>query len=88
MVSYCVDLTSVYSFAIGKFVLTFVSASVISYFPFKHKRQRLLFGLYERHILIIFHVIFGAPLRFLIFQNSFDGSCLANDRLNEILSSK
>ena len=46
----------------------------ISYFSFKHKRQGLLFGLQERHILIIFHVIFGVPLRFLISQNSFDNS--------------
>ena len=27
----------------------------------RFKKQRLLFG---RHILIIFHIIFGAPLRF------------------------
>ena len=34
MVSYCVDLTSVYSFTIDKFVLTSVSASIyyFSYF--------------------------------------------------------
>ena len=43
----------------------------ISYFSFKHKRQRLLLGLQERHILITFHVIFGVPFRFLISQNSF-----------------
>ena len=53
MVSYCVDLTSVYSIIVGKFILTSVSASVIisvllfkrlsplyvaiSYFSFKQK---------------------------------------------------
>ena len=47
----------------------------ISYFSFKHKRQRLLFGLKERHILKISHVIFGVPLCFLISQNSFDNPC-------------
>ena len=60
MVSYCVDLTSVYSIIVAKFVLMrmqvfiisvllFIRLSplyvAISYFSFKHKRQRLLFGL-------------------------------------------
>ena len=61
MVSYYVNLTSVYSITVGKFLLTSVSASVyysvllfkrlsplyvaISHFSFKHKRQCLLFGL-------------------------------------------
>ena len=54
-------LTSVYGITVSKFVVTFVFASVyysfllfkmlsplyvaISYFSFKHKSQRLLFGL-------------------------------------------
>ena len=60
MVSYCADLTSVYSIIVGKFVLTSLQVFIIpvllfkrlsplyvaiSYFAFKHERQRLLFGL-------------------------------------------
>ena len=60
MVSYCVDLMSVYSITVGKFVLLRLQVFIISvllfkrlyplyvaisYFSFKHKRQRLLFGL-------------------------------------------
>ena len=48
----------------------------ISYFSFKHKRQRLLFILQDRHVVKIFHATFGVPLRFLISENSFDSSVL------------
>ena len=64
MVCYQVDLTSVYGFMVGQFILTCVCKCLSSlkvailYFSFKHKRKRLLFGLLEQHILIIFHVIF------------------------------
>ena len=57
MVFYCVDLISVNSFTIAKFVLTSVPANVhypkrlsplyvaVSYFSFKRKRQCLLIKL-------------------------------------------
>ena len=68
----CVDLTSVYGNKMRKFILLCLQVFVISVLLFKSlsslqfrisrfKRQRLLFG---RHILIIFHIIFGVPLRF------------------------
>ena len=44
MVSYCVDLTSVYSIIVGKFILTSVSASVYYFSSFAGYKQKCYLG--------------------------------------------
>ena len=79
MVSYCVDLTSVYGFTIGKFILlclqVFIKGCLLWMLQFCISHLNINVSSYcldceNGMSWQIFHVIFGVSLRFLIYQNS------------------